>query len=472
MNQQGKPSEKNQFSNQFNTQKLLKFLASIKLAVIVISSIAILTAIGTFVESKYDAVAAKKLVYDSIYMNIIMIVFAINLTAVMVDRWPWKVRHIPFICAHIGILILMSGQYLTSKIGIDGSMRVEIGGENRFVQLPQTDLVIYSSFDGNNYTKIMEKEVDFFRNPPSEKKPVLLLAEQNPIKLKDYYKYAVASKEINPSTNEKLGSGVRIQITNGQANFIEWIVQRTPYQRALADLGPLKVHLGPLPETGRGENEIYLNHLGKGKLKYVIYAKDSLDPKREGILEEGKSVLTDWMGLELRILRFFPYAEESWKVEKRERPTPLTSEAILVEFQGKSHWLLQNDTMKFFTDHAVFFLTYGNRRMDIGFNIQLDKFIVDKYQGTMRAMAYKSHVKIPEVGEFEISMNEPLKHNGLTIYQASFQDGPMGNPVASIFSINKDPGRWIKYLGSLVMSLGIILLFYFKKMGIGQKKGS
>jgi hypothetical protein len=455
-----------------NYQKTLKFLASIKLAVIVIASIATLTAVGTFVEAKYDATAAKKMVYDSIYMNIIMIVFAINLTSVMVDRWPWKVRHAPFVFAHIGILILMTGQFITSKFGIDGSMRVEIGGENRFIQLPQTDLIVYSSFDGNNYTKIMEREVDFFNNPPTPEKPMVLLPEQINIKLKDYYKYAVASKEITASENKKLGAGVRIQITNGQANFIEWIVQRNPTNKAMADLGPLKVHLGPLPHSGVGQNEIYLNAQPDGKIKYVLYAKESLDPRKEGYIEEGKAVQTGWMGLELRILRFFPQAEESWKIEKRDYPTPLTSEAVQVEFQGKSQWILLNDTMKFFTDTAVYFLTYANRRMDIGFNIQLDSFNVDKYQGTMRAMAYKSHVIVPEIGGHEISMNEPLKHNGLTIYQASFQDGPMGKPVASIFSINKDPGRWLKYLGSLVMTIGIILLFYFKKMGIGQKKGS
>ncbi|MCK6599867.1 MAG: cytochrome c biogenesis protein ResB [Bdellovibrionaceae bacterium] len=453
-------------------KKTLKFLASIKMAVIVIASIAILTAIGTFVEAKYDATAAKKLVYDSIYMNIIMVVFAINLTAVMVDRWPWKIRHIPFICAHIGILILMLGQFLTSKIGVDGTLRVEIGGQSRLVQLPQTDLILYSSFDGNNYTKIIEREVDFFRNPPTVEKPMVLLPDQADIKIKNHYRYALASKEIQASDNKKLGAGVRIQITNGQANFIEWIVQRNPYTKANVDLGPLKVHLGLLPESGKGLNEIYLQAMDNGKIKYMLFDKSSLDPKFTGELEEGKSMATGWMGLELRILRFFPQAQENWKIEKRDFPTPLTSEALEVEYKGKSQWILLNDTVKFFTDNAVYFLTYANRRMDLGFNVQLKNFIVDKYQGTMRAMAYKSQVQIEGYGEHEISMNEPLKYQGLTIYQASFQDGPMGNPVASIFSINKDPGRWLKYLGSLIMTLGIILLFYFKKMGIGQKKGS
>lgn len=445
-------------------KKVLKFLASIKLAVLVIISIATITAIGTFVESKYDAAAAKKLVYDSIYMNIIMAVFATNLIAVMVDRWPWKLRHISFLCAHVGILCLMAGQLMTTYMGIDGSMRVGIGDENRFVSLPQTDVTVWSSFDGNNYSKIFEKEVDFFRKPPSPDKPMEIYNQETGLKISNYYPYAIASKETIAGDNPKMGAGIRFQITNGQANFIEWLVQRNPKHVVSNDLGPLKIHFGTIPPTGMGFNEIYMQVEGK-KIKYALFSKDKVDPIKQGIMDEGQSVQTGWMGLEFRILRFLPQAEEKWKVESREVPTPLTTEAIEVDFRGKKHWMLLNDTVKLFGDDVMFFVGYGNRRFDIGFPIQLDEFHSEKYEGTTRAKTYRSVVTVPDLGKHEISMNEPLKHMGLTVYQASFQSSPMGDPVASIFSINKDPGRVLKYLGSLIMSLGIIFLFYFRKLG-------
>jgi cytochrome c biogenesis protein ResB len=59
-------------------------------------------------------------------------------------------------------------------------------------------------------------------------------------------------------------------------------------------------------------------------------------------------------------------------------------------------------------------------------------------------------------------MNEPLKHNGFTFYQASFQENQTGEATTSILSVNKDPGRWIKYLGSFLIVLGTIVMFYFK----------
>lgn len=69
-------------------------------------------------------------------------------------------------------------------------------------------------------------------------------------------------------------------------------------------------------------------------------------------------------------------------------------------------------------------------------------------------------------------MNEPLKHAGFTFYQASFQDDEnTGKPIASILSVNQDPGRWWKYMGSLVMTIGTILLFYFRKRAQSASKG-
>jgi cytochrome c biogenesis protein ResB len=60
-------------------------------------------------------------------------------------------------------------------------------------------------------------------------------------------------------------------------------------------------------------------------------------------------------------------------------------------------------------------------------------------------------------------MNNPLKLNGFTFYQASFQENKQGQATTSILSVNRDPGRWMKYLGSLFIVLGTVVMFYFKR---------
>jgi cytochrome c biogenesis protein ResB len=85
---------------------------------------------------------------------------------------------------------------------------------------------------------------------------------------------------------------------------------------------------------------------------------------------------------------------------------------------------------------------------------------------------------LDSVGQKEaiISMNEPLEMKGYTIYQASYEDADP-RPVTSIFSVNRDPGRPWKYLGSALIVLGSVLLFaakYRRKKSTEKlgKKGS
>ena len=79
------------------------------------------------------------------------------------------------------------------------------------------------------------------------------------------------------------------------------------------------------------------------------------------------------------------------------------------------------------------------------------------YPGTETPLSFESRVKVNGQGQdVTISMNEPLKYAGYTIYQSSYDVRP-GQPRTSIFSVNWDPGRPIKYLGGLILAIGIIL---------------
>lgn len=453
--------------------KIIKKLASLKLAVFIIVAIAILTAVGTIIESKYDAEAAKKWVYDTFWMYAIMGTLVVNLIAVIVDRYPWKKRHVAFICAHVGIITLLFGSLLTMQWGLDGSLPIKIGSSNRMVTVPETEVMVYSTFDGQQYVKLLEKPVDFFRKPPTLKKPIEIATDGGVIKIIDYKKYILPSRKVVETANASAGAALRFQIHNDKVNVIEWLVQSRPGAMTKHEFGPAKIFFGYFPVQSQGGNEIYITPDLKSKttlLRYEIFHKEQKKPFKSGVLKEGESVETGWMGLQLKILRFFPQAQEEWDIQERETPTPLTTSAVKVQFNEKESWLLLNDTAQFFTQKAAYVVSYGQRRIDIGFPIQLKKFDVDRYQGTRKAMSYRSQVFVDGLGDYEISMNEPLKWKGLTFYQASFQEDDKGEPTASVLSVNYDPGRWWKYLGSLVMSLGIILLFYFKTLDFRRSR--
>lgn len=449
----------------FKQSRVLKFLASLELGVIIIVVIAALTAWGTFVEAKYnDAVAAKKLVYHSVWMYSALIALAISLTSVMIDRWPWREKHIGFVLAHVGILILLLGSAVTRYFGIDGSMSLAIGESSQYVLNEDTVIAAYASLgDDSGFRKVGEAKVDFFLDRPTAEKPFELPLAGGSVFVTEYYPYALREEKIVESSRLGSGAAVRFQLQNDRVSLTEWLVQPAAGREVAKNLGPAEVILTrEQVKPAEGSNVLVLRPRGE-VLEYEIHTARAPGQVKRGKVQPGDTVETGWMGLVLRVLKYLPQAEESVNFKPVEAATPLTMAAIKIKYQGQEYWVAENSMLKLFTDQAVYILTYGRTRTDLGFPLKLKDFRVGRYPGTMRAASYESVVEVPGLGERVISMNEPLKHNGFTFYQASFAEDEQGRPMISVFSVNRDPGRWLKYLGSALIVLGSIHLFYFKR---------
>jgi hypothetical protein len=453
---------------------IFKFLCSLKLAVIVIVTLGTIAAIGTIIESKYDMMTAHKLVYHSPYMYGVLIFLCINLIAVAVDRLPWQKRHAGFVIVHAGIVTLIVGAYVTHKVGIDGTISLDIGETSRSVSTDETDLIVYKLKDMENSEKIFSQDVDFMVNDP-KKHPLKIQVkgkndQTDELEITGYMPYAKKDFQIIESDKVTDGPSLRFQIKNEFVNVTDWVVQ-SGSEPAKLDLGPAQVVLArDKYETLGGKNEIVLiPAANKNTLRYQIFTKEGKVSK-SGTVPVGGVVETGWMGLTLRVIQFYNKGRVEYHYTKLDYPNPQSTAAAQIKFNGEYYWVGMNTALQLFSNDTVYFVTYGNKRLDLGFNMTLDKFEMQKYEGTQMAKAYKSIVNVTNLGETEISMNEPLKHHGYTFYQSSFQENRMGEPVGSILSVNYDPGRWIKYLGSFCIILGSIMLFYFRKFGVKVKE--
>jgi hypothetical protein len=453
-------------------EKIFKFLCSLKLAVLVIVTLGTIAAVGTIIESKYDMITAQKLVYHSVYMYGVLIFLCINLIAVAVDRLPWKKRHAGFVIVHAGIVTLIVGAYVTHKIGVDGTMALDIGESSRSVSTNDTDLIVYRLKDMENSEKIFSKDVDFMVNDP-KKHPVKISVkgvkdQTDQLEITDYMPYAKKDFQIIESDKVTDGPSIRFQLQNQFVNVIDWIVQ-SGSEPAKLDLGPALVVLArDKYQTLGGKNEIVLLPTkNKSTLEYQIISKDGKIKK--GVVSVGGLVETGWMGLTLRVVQYYPKGRVEYHYTKLDYPNPQSTAAAQIKFNGENYWVGMNTALQLFSNDTVYFVTYGNKHLDLGFNMTLDKFEMEKYEGTDRAKSYKSIVDVTNLGQKEISMNEPLTHHGFTFYQSSFQENKSGEPIGSVLSVNYDPGRWIKYLGSFCIILGSIMLFYFRRFGIQDK---
>ncbi|MCB0392646.1 MAG: cytochrome c biogenesis protein ResB [Bdellovibrionales bacterium] len=447
-------------------EKLIRQLSSLKLAVFVISALAIVSAIGTIYEAKFDARYAQKVVYQSIYMKGVLGLLCINLIFVMVDRWPWKKHHTGFILAHVGIIITLLGALITEKMGLDGSMVFPLGKSNRFVTVPDQEINVFSSFLSGKPTRVFGRAVDFFDDPPNDQEPFVIPLGQEEMQVLKYYHYAVGKEEFVPSEITQTGPALRIQLQNQFINMIQWLHKPQGKKQEELALGPARIVIHEGDFKYDGGNVMALKANQDDSLTYEVYLDRTKKKIKQGIVKAGESFDTGWMGIQFRLLKYIPRAKKEVHFSQRDVPTPNTRSAILVKYKDQKHWVGLNSVVKLFDSDKVYYFSYGNRRVDIGFDIILKKFNVGRYQGTNRAMTYESEVEVPELGQVVISMNEPMKHNGLTFYQASFEQDEKGQAVASVLSVNRDPGRPIKYLGSFLIVLGSIVLFYDRRMKI------
>jgi cytochrome c biogenesis protein ResB len=442
-------------------EKLFDFMASIKLAVIVILSLGILSAVGTVYESMYDRVYAQKLIYHSFWMWMVLGLLAVNITAVMIDRWPWKKHHISFILAHIGILLLLAGSVQTYVTGIDGSMVFEIGGNNRFVQLQEDEIAIYTSMDGKDYRVIHQQKVDLF-NKNLKANPIDLKLMDQDLKVFDYIHFSLPQQKLVSSKEMTQSPAVQFLIEGSRANQSSWLFKDKTKMFDNFQLGPASVTLAGRDYQRVDGNELIFKVIDD-QLHYQVFSKDEVKPNTTGVWKRGDVIQTGWMDFKVRVLNFYPNAEEQTTFLAQEFPSAQTTSALKISYKGKEYDVGHNRPLKIFEADRVHVFSYGSIRYDIGFDMKVTDFRVGRYEGTQRAASYESTVEV--IGDNKpivISMNEPMKKAGLTFYQSSFQEDEKGQPTHSVFSVNKDPGRFLKYLGSLLIFLGIFMLFYFK----------
>ena len=442
--------------------KLYGFSISLKLSVVVFILLGVLTAVGTYIESLWDQETANKLIYHSPLITGVMVLLVVNLSSVLVDRWPWKRRQIPFIMAHFGILIMIFGSALTKHFGLDASLRFKEGETVQKVSLSDTEVVLYSSFDGENFTQIYRESRDFYFNRPSESKPLTIPVGSKAFYITSYMPYGLPREDFQASA----GGGrpaLRFYLEGGQGRFVEWLFL-PPDQRVLKkQLGPAQViftrDLSELPKAEKNQLVLYM------KGNRLLY---SLGRKNWHSLKPGQVFTTGWMDFQFRLLEFIPKARRIFEFSPQKRPSENTLSAIQVSWKGEKVWVAQGAYVQFYEKDKMYALGYLNRSHPLEFPIKLLDFRVQTYQGSDKAKSYESEVEV--LGKKHIIfMNEPLKKGGYTFYQSSFEEDEEGQPVISILSVNRDPGRFVKYAGAALVILGMALLFYRRKKLFGRK---
>ncbi len=179
-----------------------------------------------------------------------------------------------------------------------------------------------------------------------------------------------------------------------------------------------------------------------------------------------KPIVLPWMGFTLSKAYEATDRVIQWQYEPG---TPQKKEvqnmsALLLEVNQKGHakksyWVHTQGVTDIVLGDTMYKAYVGPRLETLPFQMKLKEFKMDMIPGTQKPATFESFVTVNTKKEpVHIYMNNPYNAAGYTFYQSSYYKDDKGS-FHSILSVNKDPGRGVKYGGALLLILGLIIHF-------------
>ncbi len=462
---------------------IYRLLHSLRLAVVVLSGLTISLMVATVLESKYDTATAQFWVYRSLPFRGLLFLLGLLIFTVAVSRWPWKKRHIPFLLAHLGILTLLTGSWITDRSGLDGSLRLAEGESSPVVELSSPTLTISDAGS--------VRAIPVQWTPPNARFRALEVPEYS-LRVEEFLAHADTEVTFQPAEPEIIAAEARggrrlfpaaeLRLEGGPMRIQQsfWLWPGDPgWSRVQA--GPAKLIFGAAPPDDAPGPWLSIDARPDGSVVWRSRGQaDRRGTLRPGLIE-GAALDPGWRGgVKARLVKWFPKASPRSEyhpsaLQYGDQAPPAAIRVVTgAGGPGSEVWLGLGDRAVLTYQGREISVGFQNRRVILPFALRLERFVIDFYDGTRDPKEYSSKVSIieggvhaanpavaGELGPIVVSMNEPLAHRGITFYQASYEPGEP-RPTVTILSVNQDPGRPLKYGGSILIVLGAILLFAAK----------
>jgi hypothetical protein len=460
--------------------RLIHMLGSMKLALLLLSTIAIACAVATFTESRFDSAVARAWIYKAPWFIAWLGILCINLFAVTLTRWPWQRKHAGFIITHYGIILLLIGAVVGSQFGYEGNVTLRTDGQpERKIITDRSTLQVESPAD--SYLYLLPFDTRFLH--PSEKHPILLPVPGTSLRIgiDAVSEHLVPEPRLVPSES---GTGVLLEFSSGMMKQ------------------SLKVGLG----TGEGAPRSH-DFFGRASITLSgdpaalgLHGEDAkkpwldLDPAKNGEslhyrIGRGTNVISSG---ELKKDAPLPLGWADWKIrliDSRNGSGIATSpqpgekggvpgfRAWLIspgESKGTPVWVSSGEVVPLMLGQDLVRVGYGLELKPIPFSIALTDFQVPRDEGTdtpsdFRATVLFKNTRTGEEKEGLIRMNHPASYPGglfatLTGLNYKFSQAEW-NPQdlrETTLQVLYDPGWLLKWTGSLAICLGIATMFYLR----------
>lgn len=279
--------------------------------------------------------------------------------------------------------------------------------------------------------------------------------------------------------------GLTTQKTSTGNEFIAFKNESGQWLKFFPDFSPMPLN-DDLTKQEDANYRIFSRRLFQDKPTLFIFGKKIAyfkKRKKAWVGDEFKTgdetIDLPWMGFKLKLVRHadheYPLLEPVYTKPIQDNGNIIHGnvKAVLVKMGQDTYWVKTDQPLVLRAQEEEVRFQLIQKELLLPYEINLDNFKMAKDPGTNNPASYESFVTVfdgrnPELGanSHHVYMNNPLKYDGFTFYQASYY--PVGEDAyASVFSVNFDPGRPLKYLGSFLLVFGAIWHYMIRR-----KKGT
>ncbi|MFL6530715.1 MAG: hypothetical protein ACJ8KX_09620 [Chthoniobacterales bacterium] len=225
-------------------------------------------------------------------------------------------------------------------------------------------------------------------------------------------------------------------------------------------------------------NQLTLFIADDGALSYDL--KSRKEGHSSGKLEKNASLTTGWADWQLVVDQTMPHAEQwmDFHPLTNAAPNENATEGVRVRVRqnGKDieQWIPAGWQISMPIEPAAIQVAYGWKQQPLPIALELLEFEVQRNEGSDAPAGFKSTVRVADreggTATGQCWMNHPFSYpgemwrtwTGLTFKMSQASWNPE-NLAQSSIQILRDPGWLLKWVGSLLITSGIFMLFYVKK---------
>ncbi len=426
---------------------------------------------ATFIENDFGTQAAKAVVYNATWFNILMIFMAIVIVTNVIKSKLYKRKKFTIFIFHISFICILLGAGITRFISYEGMMHIREGKQSSTIMSDQT---------------FVQTTIQTANTSVSEDESVLVTilnprAYSSSIKAGDK-KYKFKSQRFIPNARKVVREG-----ESGGTPYMELVISDGVNRNSYMLQYPDRVNLGNQYLNFSDEFlEGAINvKIVDGALQLFSYepitTMSMMGAKGDTIQPEqwysfGAKTLYVTAGINLVLTNFYQHGIIDYVPLNSDKTQNMDALEVMVSNGQESEKVFlhggkgyEGMTNVFELGDVQISMTYGSREIQLPFALQLKDFQLDRYPGSMSPSSYASEVILIDENEeliqpHRIYMNNVLNYKGFRFFQSSYDKDELG----TILSVNHDYwGTLITYIGYFFMTLGMALSLFNKNSRFG-----